>query len=171
MLKQKPLKLINFVESYVLCFAAIATLPFANAGCQLSAAAGTLRRNIPSFTYSGYRELATFHHLIHLTQDCSSFFFSFFFPQEAQIQMSQPADRSASSQAAGSVLAQLMLSEEYSDLSFSCRGEMFQVHKAIVCPQSSVIQAAVKSGFKASIPANFCVSAADRFARSLRIAC
>ncbi|OAQ99965.1 hypothetical protein LLEC1_03831 [Akanthomyces lecanii] len=63
--------------------------------------------------------------------------------------MSPPTDGS-SSQASGSVLAQLMASEEYSDLRFSCRGQVLKVHKAVVCPQSSVIQAAVKSGFKES---------------------
>ncbi|KAJ3497078.1 hypothetical protein NLG97_g2182 [Lecanicillium saksenae] len=51
------------------------------------------------------------------------------------------------SDATGTLLA-VMLSGEYSDLMFSCHGEEFKVHRAVVCPQSSVIQAALTTGFK-----------------------
>ncbi|KAJ6784154.1 hypothetical protein PWT90_04184 [Aphanocladium album] len=51
------------------------------------------------------------------------------------------------SDAANPVL-DMMLSGEYSDLVFSCHGESFKVHRAVVCPQSSVIRAALTTGFK-----------------------
>ncbi|KAM3508856.1 hypothetical protein MY11210_006567 [Beauveria gryllotalpidicola] len=61
---------------------------------------------------------------------------------------------SVSGQAANSLLAQMMLSEEYSDMSFSCNGKLFKVHKVVVCPQSSVIRAAMCSGFQESESGN-----------------
>ncbi|KAM3505699.1 hypothetical protein MY10362_002789 [Beauveria mimosiformis] len=64
--------------------------------------------------------------------------------------MSQTTNASICGQAANSWLAQIMLSEEYCDMSFSCNGELFKVHKAVVCPQSSVIRAALSSGFQES---------------------
>ncbi|KAM3544113.1 hypothetical protein ARSEF1564_002980 [Beauveria bassiana] len=64
--------------------------------------------------------------------------------------MSQTIDVSVSGQAANSWLARMLLSEDYCDMSFSCNGELFKVHKAVVCPQSSVIRAALSSGFQES---------------------
>ncbi|ATY60011.1 BTB POZ fold domain containing [Cordyceps militaris] len=48
------------------------------------------------------------------------------------------------------VVAQIKLLEEYSDMVLSCQGTLFKVHKAVVCSQSSVIQAAMRSGFQES---------------------
>ncbi|EGX94301.1 BTB/POZ fold domain containing protein [Cordyceps militaris CM01] len=48
------------------------------------------------------------------------------------------------------VVAQIKLLEEYSDTVFSCQGTLFKVHKAVVCSQSPVIQAAMRSGFQES---------------------
>lgn len=48
----------------------------------------------------------------------------------------------------GSLLYQMLQSEEYTDLDFSCRGRVYRVHKAVVCPQSPVIKVAVTAGFK-----------------------
>ncbi|KAJ6134487.1 hypothetical protein N7523_000809, partial [Penicillium sp. IBT 18751x] len=42
----------------------------------------------------------------------------------------------------------LLESGRYSDLTISCEGRKFAVHRAIVCSQSSVFDAAVKGGFK-----------------------
>ncbi len=43
---------------------------------------------------------------------------------------------------------QLMNSKKYSDLKFACQGKEFEVHKAIVCPQSPVLAAACDGGFQ-----------------------
>ena len=48
-------------------------------------------------------------------------------------------------------LAQLMNSKKYSDLKFVCQGEEFEVHKAIVCPQSRVLAAACDGGFQVNL--------------------
>ncbi|KAM3431185.1 hypothetical protein MY4824_007289, partial [Beauveria thailandica] len=64
--------------------------------------------------------------------------------------MPQTTKASIGGQAANSLLAQMMLCEEYSDMSFSCNGNLFKVHKVVVCPQSSVIRAAMSSGFQES---------------------
>lgn len=45
-------------------------------------------------------------------------------------------------------LAQLLGPGDFSDLAFCCRGEVFKVHKAIVCTQSAPIKAAILGGFK-----------------------
>ncbi|KAK4447994.1 hypothetical protein QBC34DRAFT_408651 [Podospora aff. communis PSN243] len=42
-------------------------------------------------------------------------------------------------------LSGLFLSEKYSDLIICCRGKEFKAHRAIVCPQSSVLDAAVEN--------------------------
>ncbi|KAM3557984.1 hypothetical protein ARSEF4850_004811 [Beauveria asiatica] len=68
--------------------------------------------------------------------------------------MSQKTKASIGGQAANSLLAQMMLSEEYCDMSFSCNGELLKVHKAVVCPQSSVIRAAMNPGFQESENSN-----------------
>ncbi|KAM3454541.1 hypothetical protein MY3296_002998 [Beauveria thailandica] len=68
--------------------------------------------------------------------------------------MSQTTKASIGGQAANSLLAQMMLSEEYWDMSFSCNGELLKVHKAVVCPQSSVIRAAMNPGFQESENSN-----------------
>ncbi|WEW59485.1 hypothetical protein PRK78_004959 [Emydomyces testavorans] len=44
--------------------------------------------------------------------------------------------------------SQLLKSGQYSDLKIVCNGEVFKVHKAIVCPQSPVIAAAVNGEFQ-----------------------
>lgn len=49
-----------------------------------------------------------------------------------------------------SILAQMMMSGEFSDLIFICRGQEFKVHKAIVC--SPVIKAAVQGEFEVRLP-------------------
>ncbi|KAI0913842.1 hypothetical protein F4823DRAFT_575669 [Ustulina deusta] len=48
----------------------------------------------------------------------------------------------------GTTVAQLLLSEKYSDLTLVCNGQEFRVHKAIVCPQSPVIDSALKGRFE-----------------------
>lgn len=45
-------------------------------------------------------------------------------------------------------LAPLLVSGEYSDLTLECQGEVFKVHKAIVCSHSPVIAAAVGGNFQ-----------------------
>ncbi|PFH63172.1 hypothetical protein XA68_17281 [Ophiocordyceps unilateralis] len=45
-------------------------------------------------------------------------------------------------------LAELMKSEEYSDLTFSCNDRQFKVHKNVVCGQSPVIRAALSEAFE-----------------------
>ncbi|KAM4054396.1 BTB/POZ domain-containing protein [Hirsutella rhossiliensis] len=47
-------------------------------------------------------------------------------------------------------LTRMMLSGDFSDLKFTCKGKDFKVHKAIVCAQSPVIKAAVQGGFEES---------------------
>ncbi|KAH8159992.1 hypothetical protein CIB48_g8245 [Xylaria polymorpha] len=47
-----------------------------------------------------------------------------------------------------SVTAELLRSGEYSDFTLVCEGQKFPIHKSIVCPQSSVIAAALKSEFQ-----------------------
>lgn len=44
--------------------------------------------------------------------------------------------------------AQLLRTGDYSDFTLVCGGQEFRVHKNIVCSQSPVISAALKSGFK-----------------------
>ncbi|KAJ5318321.1 hypothetical protein N7476_004741, partial [Penicillium atrosanguineum] len=46
------------------------------------------------------------------------------------------------------ILQRLLDSGRYSDLTISCGEKNFQVHRAIVCSQSSFFDAAVKGGFK-----------------------
>ncbi|CAG7965196.1 unnamed protein product [Penicillium nalgiovense] len=48
------------------------------------------------------------------------------------------------------LLQSLLESGRYSDLTISCEGRKFAVHRAIVCCQSSFFGAAVKGGFKAA---------------------
>ncbi|RDA82794.1 hypothetical protein CP532_6866 [Ophiocordyceps camponoti-leonardi (nom. inval.)] len=47
-----------------------------------------------------------------------------------------------------SALADLMKSEDFSDLTFSCNEEKFKVHKCVVCGQSPVIKAALSGNFE-----------------------
>lgn len=57
-----------------------------------------------------------------------------------------------------SILAQMMMSGEFSDLIFICRGQEFKVHKAIVCAHSPVIKAAVQGEFEVRLPKQqYCV--------------
>ncbi|KAJ5959156.1 uncharacterized protein N7479_006306 [Penicillium vulpinum] len=46
------------------------------------------------------------------------------------------------------MLQSLLHSGKYSDLTISCEGKRFQVHRAIVCSQSSFFDAVLKGGFK-----------------------
>jgi hypothetical protein len=46
------------------------------------------------------------------------------------------------------VLAQLLQTGKYSDMTLVCAGKEFKLHRNIVCPQSSVIAAAVDGSFK-----------------------
>lgn len=50
-----------------------------------------------------------------------------------------------------STLVQMMNSGQYSDMSLSCNGEIFKVHKAVVVGQSDVIKAAAEGNFRVSI--------------------
>lgn len=43
---------------------------------------------------------------------------------------------------------ELMRSQKYTDLTLSCQGQEFKVHRAIVCPQSPVLAAVCDGGFK-----------------------
>ncbi|KAI0455895.1 hypothetical protein F5B21DRAFT_502919 [Xylaria acuta] len=47
-----------------------------------------------------------------------------------------------------STITELLRSGEYSDFTLVCEGQEFPVHKSIICPQSPVIAAALKSQFK-----------------------
>ncbi|KAK3196782.1 hypothetical protein K4F52_000126 [Lecanicillium sp. MT-2017a] len=47
-----------------------------------------------------------------------------------------------------STLVQMMNSGQYSDMSLSCNGEIFKVHKAVVVGQSDVIKAAAEGNFR-----------------------
>lgn len=53
-----------------------------------------------------------------------------------------------------SVLARIMDTGEFSDLTFVCNGEEFKVHKAIVCTQSEPLKAAVQGGFLVRLKCN-----------------
>ena len=44
-------------------------------------------------------------------------------------------------------LAGLMYSQEFSDLKFTCRDQVYHVHKAVICCQSSVMKRAVTGQF------------------------
>ncbi|KAE8374930.1 hypothetical protein BDV26DRAFT_295532 [Aspergillus bertholletiae] len=46
------------------------------------------------------------------------------------------------------ILQSLLESGKYSDLTISCEGQNFEVHRAIVCSQSPFFKAAVRGGFK-----------------------
>ncbi|TAQ85562.1 hypothetical protein B7494_g6119 [Chlorociboria aeruginascens] len=48
------------------------------------------------------------------------------------------------------ILAKMMESGQFTDLKFVCNGREFKVHKAVVCPQSPVINAAIQGGFEES---------------------
>ncbi|KAL6400317.1 hypothetical protein AUP68_16015 [Ilyonectria robusta] len=47
-----------------------------------------------------------------------------------------------------SLLARLLDTGEFSDFVLLCQGKEFRLHKAIVCPQSSVMKAALDGGFQ-----------------------
>ncbi|KAI0005617.1 hypothetical protein F4779DRAFT_620986 [Xylariaceae sp. FL0662B] len=47
-----------------------------------------------------------------------------------------------------SFAASLLGSEDYSDLTLACEGQEFKVHKAIICPQSPVLTAALRGDFE-----------------------
>lgn len=47
-------------------------------------------------------------------------------------------------------LGRIKDTDQYCDLKLLCRGREFKVHQAIVCPQSSVLAAAVSGNFKVS---------------------
>ena len=53
-------------------------------------------------------------------------------------------------QALGMALPELVLSGKYSDFTLIHGSHEFQLHQAIVCPQSSVITAALEGGFHVS---------------------
>ncbi|XWW97676.1 hypothetical protein V2A60_005662 [Cordyceps javanica] len=67
------------------------------------------------------------------------------------MEMSAAATGSVGHQSTGALGARMMLSGEYSDLVFICNGEVFKVHKVVVCSQSSVIRAIVNSDFEGSV--------------------
>jgi hypothetical protein len=50
------------------------------------------------------------------------------------------------------VMQKLLDSGEYSDLTISCKGRNFEVHRAVVCSQSPVFDAALKHDFKVNAP-------------------
>ncbi|PHH84488.1 hypothetical protein CDD83_1861 [Cordyceps sp. RAO-2017] len=50
----------------------------------------------------------------------------------------------------GVFLEEMLKSEEYSDLRFTCNEHIFRVHKAVVCAQSPVVRAALSGHFKES---------------------
>lgn len=52
------------------------------------------------------------------------------------------------SQGPHSTLRRLLDSGEHSDLTLTCQGEEFRLHKAVVCLQSPVIAAALRGNFK-----------------------
>lgn len=54
-------------------------------------------------------------------------------------------------QGPASILHQLLHSGDYSDLTLTCQGEVFKLHKAVVCPQSPVIATAVRGNFKVRV--------------------
>lgn len=47
------------------------------------------------------------------------------------------------SQAQANILLHLMNSGEFSDLTLDCQGEVFNVHKAVVCAQLPTLKAAI----------------------------
>lgn len=60
--------------------------------------------------------------------------------------------------AQSSYLSQLAQSGDYSDFILLCQGEHFHLHRAIVCPQSSVIAATLEEELKVSTPLSLRVS-------------
>ncbi|GES57618.1 speckle-type POZ protein-like protein [Aspergillus terreus] len=64
-----------------------------------------------------------------------------------QSEMPAPQRDTTRSDQPDSVLAKIMDTGEFSDLTFVCDGEKFKVHKAIVCTQSEPLKAAVQGGF------------------------
>jgi len=50
------------------------------------------------------------------------------------------------------VMENLVSSGKYSDLTISCKGRKFAVHRAVVCSQSPVFDAMLKHGFKVNNP-------------------
>jgi len=49
------------------------------------------------------------------------------------------------------ILASLLVSPKYSDLTMVCHGQEFRVHRAVVCPQSPVLAAACDGNFEVSV--------------------
>lgn len=48
-------------------------------------------------------------------------------------------------------LAKLLKSKKYNDLKLVCQGKEFDVHKAVVCTMSPVLDAAVSGPFEVSL--------------------
>lgn len=46
------------------------------------------------------------------------------------------------------VMENLLANGKYSDLTISCEGTDFKVHRAVICSQSAFFDAAVNSGFR-----------------------
>ncbi|RPA78878.1 hypothetical protein BJ508DRAFT_348864 [Ascobolus immersus RN42] len=61
------------------------------------------------------------------------------------------APRSAYRTLKDSLLNALLKDGKYSDLVLKCRGEVFNVHKAVICPQSDFFEACVESGMRESV--------------------
>lgn len=47
-------------------------------------------------------------------------------------------------------MASLLSSGRYNDFTIECKGRVFKVHKAVICPQSDVFTAALEGEFEAS---------------------
>lgn len=70
---------------------------------------------------------------------------------ESKIILLNPEPGAMAASLRDSTLVQMMNSGQYSDMSLSCNGEIFKVHKAVVVGQSDVIKAAAEGNFRVSI--------------------
>lgn len=61
------------------------------------------------------------------------------------------------SDALPSMLGELLVSGDYSDFTITCKGRTFNVHRAVVCPQSSFFAAALNGRFLVSLRAAMAV--------------
>lgn len=64
-------------------------------------------------------------------------------------------------------LAELLETGEFSDFTLICQGEEFRLHKAVVCPQSPVMKAAIAGGFQVSIA--YCTISSERLWEMLTV--